>query len=42
MQKWILSATIYLIVVVGAYYAITAVAGPSENSEHSNTEQHDN
>lgn len=42
MKKWVLSATIYLLVVVGAFYAITAVAGPSDNSDHSNTDQHEN
>ncbi|MDF1511038.1 hypothetical protein PZE06_23165 [Robertmurraya sp. DFI.2.37] len=42
MKKWVLSATIYLLVAVGAYYVITAVAGPAENPAHSNTEQHEN
>ncbi|MEQ2527656.1 hypothetical protein WMO40_13175 [Bacillaceae bacterium CLA-AA-H227] len=42
MKKWILSATIYLLVVVGSYYGITAVTGPSEDPTHSNMEQHDN
>jgi hypothetical protein len=42
MKKWILSATVYLLVVVGGYYAITAVSGPVDNLEHTNTEKHDN
>ncbi len=32
MKKWVLSAIVYVVVVVGAYYAYTAVAGPSEES----------
>lgn len=32
MKKWALSAIIYLVVVVGAYYAYTAIAGPPEES----------
>lgn len=41
MKKWILSAAVYLIVVVGVYYVYTSMAEPSiENPEHSNTEQH--
>ena len=32
MKKWALSAIIYLLVVVGAYYAYITVAGPSEES----------
>ncbi|WP_019153621.1 hypothetical protein [Robertmurraya massiliosenegalensis] len=42
MKKWILSASVYLFVVLGAYYAITSVASPADNPNHSNTEQHDN
>lgn len=30
MNKWAISAIIYLVVVVGAYYVYTAIAGPSE------------
>ncbi len=30
MKKWALSAIVYLVVVVGAYYVYTAIAGPSE------------
>ena len=29
MKKWVLSALAYLIVVVGSYYAYTAIANPS-------------
>ncbi len=32
MKKWVLSAIIYVVVVVGAYYTYTAVAEPSEES----------
>ncbi len=38
MKKWALSAIIYLLVVIGAYYTYTAVAEPSE--EMPNHEQH--
>jgi hypothetical protein len=42
MKKWALSAIVYFLVVVGAYYAYTAIAEPpAEGVEHSNTEQHD-
>ena len=30
MKTWVLSAIVYVVVVVGAYYAYTAVEGPSE------------
>lgn len=32
MKKWALSAIVYLVVVVGAYYVYTAIIGPSEES----------
>lgn len=41
MKKWVLSATVYLIVVIGVYYAFSAIVGPVDSSDHSNTEQHD-
>ncbi|WP_256240663.1 hypothetical protein [Bacillus sp. V3B] len=42
MKKWMISALIYLVVVVGSYYAYTSISGaPAEDIEHSNTEQHD-
>lgn len=42
MKKWLLSAVAYLIIVVGSYYAYTAVSGPPpDGAEHSNPEQHD-
>jgi hypothetical protein len=42
MKKWALSAIVYFLVVVGAYYTYTAIAEPSaEGVEHSNPEQHD-
>jgi hypothetical protein len=41
MKKWVLSALAYLIVVVGSYYAYTAIANPHvEDVQHTNTEQH--
>lgn len=41
MKKWVLTALAYLIVVVGSYYAYTAIADPTvEDGEHTNTEQH--
>ena len=41
MKKWVLSALAYLIVVLGSYYAYTAIAAPSiEDGQHINTEQH--
>jgi hypothetical protein len=41
MKKWVLSALAYLIVVIGSYYAYTAIAIPSvEDGEHTNLEQH--
>ena len=42
MKKWVLSALAYLIVVVGSYYAYTAIANPpsKEDVQHSNTELH--
>ena len=41
MKKWVLSALAYLIVVVGSYYAYTAIASPPpEDGQHTNTEQH--
>jgi hypothetical protein len=40
MKKWILSALAYLIVVMGSYYAYTAIASPSaEDGQHMNMEQ---
>ena len=39
MKKWALSAIVYLIVVIGAYYTYTAVAGPPEVSPNQH-EQH--
>lgn len=32
MKKWALSAIIYLVVVIGAFYAYTAITGTSEES----------
>ena len=29
MKKWVLSALAYLIVVIGSYYAYSAIASPS-------------
>lgn len=41
MKKWVLSALAYLIVVIGSYYAYSAIASPSvEEEQHTNTEQH--
>jgi len=42
MKKWALSAIAYLIIVVGSYYAYSALADPpTDNNGHSNTEQHE-
>ena len=41
MKKWVLSALAYLIVVVGSYYAYSAIASPPpEEGQHTNMEQH--
>ena len=41
MKKWVLSALAYLIVVLGSYYAYSAIASPSlEDGQHINMEQH--
>ena len=40
MKKWVLSALAYLIVVLGSYYAYTAIAAPSQRMDNINTEQH--
>ena len=41
MKKWVLSALAYLIVVLGSYYAYTAIFAPSiEDGQPINTEQH--
>lgn len=41
MKKWALSAILYFIVVVGSYYAYTAISDtPTNGVDHSNTEQH--
>jgi hypothetical protein len=41
MKKWVLSALVYLIVVLGSYYAYSAIAAPStEDGPTINTEQH--
>ena len=32
MKKWVLSALAYLIVVVGSYYAYTAIANPPQKT----------
>jgi len=41
MKKWVLSALAYLIVVLGSYYAYTALAVPSiEDGPNINSEQH--
>ena len=42
MKKWVLSALAYLIVVLGSYYAYTAIASPppEEDESNINTEQH--
>ncbi|WP_338450284.1 hypothetical protein R4Z09_30115 [Niallia oryzisoli] len=41
MKKWALSAIVYLLVVVGVYYAYTGLAeSPADGMEHKNTEQH--
>ncbi|MEQ2466994.1 hypothetical protein ACTNDN_05860 [Niallia sp. HCP3S3_B10] len=41
MKKWVLTALAYLIVVVGSYYAYTAIASPPvEEEQHTDTEQH--
>lgn len=41
MKKWVLSALAYLIVVIGSYYAYTAIAAPSiDEGPPMNTEQH--
>ncbi|WP_394237558.1 hypothetical protein [Niallia oryzisoli] len=41
MKKWVLSGLAYLVVVVGSYYAYTAITTPPpEDMQHSNTEQH--
>jgi hypothetical protein len=43
MKKWVLSAIAYLLVVVGAYYAYTAIEGPpDQNSDQGGTEEHNN
>lgn len=42
MKKWVLSAIVYLLVVVGGYYSYTAIAGsPVDDPGHSKTEQHE-
>lgn len=42
MKKWVISAVVYLLVVVGGYYAMTGLSEPPEDSsEHTNTEQHE-
>ena len=42
MKKWALSAIIYLLVVVGAYYAYTAItSNPVDDVNHSKVEQHE-
>lgn len=42
MKKWVLSGIVYLLVVVGGYYAYEAVAGsPADDGGHSDTEQHE-
>ncbi|WP_261798734.1 hypothetical protein [Bacillus tuaregi] len=41
MKKWVISAVVYLLVVVGGYYAVTGFSeAPSDGSEHNNTELH--
>jgi hypothetical protein len=41
MKKWTLSAMIYLLVVVGAYYAYDAFAGPpAEEVNHTGEQLH--
>ena len=41
MKKWVLSALAYLIIVLGSYYAYTAISAPSiEDGQPINTEQH--
>jgi len=42
MKKWALSAIVYLLVVVGVYYAYIGLAeSPEDGTEHSNIEQHE-
>jgi len=42
MKKWALSAIVYLLVVVGVYYAYTGLAeSPTDSSGHTNTDQHE-
>ena len=42
MKKWALSAIVYLLVVVGVYYAYTGLAeSPADGTEHPNTVQHE-
>jgi hypothetical protein len=42
MKKWVLSALSYLIVVVGSYYAYTAITSNSvDDVDHSKVEQHE-
>jgi hypothetical protein len=42
MKKWALSAIVYLLVVVGGYYAYEAFAGsPVDDPGHSDTEQYE-
>jgi len=41
MKKWVISALVYFLVVVGSYYAFTALTDtPANDTEHTNTEQH--
>jgi hypothetical protein len=41
VKKWVLSALAYLIVVLGSYYAYSAITAPSiEDVPPINTEQH--
>ncbi|MEK3993008.1 MULTISPECIES: hypothetical protein [Robertmurraya] len=42
MKKWVISALVYLVVVVGAYYAYSSIAGePTDEADHSNMQMED-
>jgi hypothetical protein len=42
MKKWVISAVVYLLVVVGGYYAVTGLSeSPKDGPEHTNTDQHE-
>lgn len=42
MKKWVISALVYLVVVVGAYYAYSSIGEPADKADHSNMQMEDN